>query len=128
MSILLILLLQQDFILAKRLLLRGANVDYVNSNGYTALHLCIENQQLQAIKFLLDNNANPHIMDLSGEDACDKASFLGLQKDYPELNACNLSLKVPPKLPDGKGISSSNLPYFKILKQRKKDQLYGYID
>jgi ankyrin repeat protein len=30
--------------MARRLLKRGAKVDYVNKNGLTALHLCIENK------------------------------------------------------------------------------------
>ena len=59
--------------MARKLLVRGANLDYVNSNGNTALHLCVENQLNSAVEFLLKKGANPHIMDLSGEDACDKA-------------------------------------------------------
>ena len=59
--------------MASKLIVRGAKIDYVNRNGNTALHLCIENHKLEAVKFLMLKGANPHIMDLTGEDACDKA-------------------------------------------------------
>lgn len=41
------LLLQGNMVMAQRLLKRGSNVNYVNSNGQTALHLCIENKHLE---------------------------------------------------------------------------------
>lgn len=59
--------------MANKLLVRGAHIDYINSNGNTALHLCIENKVLDAIAFLLKRGSNPHIADFAGEDACDKA-------------------------------------------------------
>ena len=39
--------------MASRLIVRGADINYVNRNGYTALHLCVENQNVAAVKFLL---------------------------------------------------------------------------
>ena len=63
--------------MASRLMVRGAKIDYVNKNGLTALHLCIENNLREAVEFLLFKGANPHIMDLKGEDACDKAKANG---------------------------------------------------
>jgi ankyrin repeat protein len=59
--------------MCSRLLVRGADINHVNRNGNTALHLCVENSLLDAINFLLKKGANPHIADLSNEDACDKA-------------------------------------------------------
>ena len=56
-------------------MVRGAQIDYVNRNGNTALHICIENNRKEAVKFLLSKGANPHIMDLDGQDACDKAKM-----------------------------------------------------
>lgn len=32
-----------NFLMASRLIVRGAQIDYVNKNGNTALHLCVEN-------------------------------------------------------------------------------------
>jgi ankyrin repeat protein len=73
------------------LIVRGANVDYVNRNGNTALHLLIENNtfsengsknmngsMIDAIAFLLKKGANPHLMDLNNEDACEKAKKNGV--------------------------------------------------
>jgi ankyrin repeat protein len=59
--------------MCSKLIVRGADVNYVNTNGNTALHLCIENSLVDAVTFLLKKGANPHIMDLGDEDACDKA-------------------------------------------------------
>ena len=66
--------------MASRLLVRGANINYVNSNGQTALQICIENKNHSAVKLLLQKGAHPHIMDLNGEDACDKAKKNGMVK------------------------------------------------
>ena len=69
------------------MIVRGADVNYVNRNGNTALHLCIENNvfksdtqgtMIDAIAFLLKKGADPHITDMAGEDACDKAKKNGV--------------------------------------------------
>lgn len=64
--------------MASRLLVRGAYIDYVNRNGNTALHLCVQNKLKDAVNFLLFKGANAHIMDLEGKDACDHAKANGL--------------------------------------------------
>jgi|TARA_B110000285_G_scaffold227264_1_gene288282 ankyrin repeat protein len=69
--------------MASRLIVRGANINYVNSNGQTALQICIDNKNVLAVKLLLQKGAHPHIMDLNGEDACDKAQKNGMIKDFP---------------------------------------------
>jgi len=73
LTILIQYLFNKDFKMCSKLIVRGADVNYVNRNGNTALHLCVENNLTDAVNFLLKKGANPHIMDLSGEDACDKA-------------------------------------------------------
>ena len=40
-------------------------------------------------------------MDLTGEDACDKAQRLGMSIDFPEFNDCNINKKIVPLLPSG---------------------------
>ena len=76
------ILMQQLFMghidMASRLVVRGANIDYVNSNGKTALHMCVENKLIKSVRFLLQKGARLHIMDLTGEDACEKAQKNGL--------------------------------------------------
>ena len=39
--------------MASRLVVRGANVNYVNRNGQTALHMCVMNMKKDAVKFLI---------------------------------------------------------------------------
>lgn len=84
-------LFSMNFKMASRLIVRGANIDYVNWNGNTALHLCIQMQLKESVRFLLFKNANKHIMDLTGEDACDKAQRYGLAIEFPEFNDCNVT-------------------------------------
>jgi ankyrin repeat protein len=66
--------------MASRLLVRGSNINYVNQNGKTALHMCVDNKNINAVNFLIKNRAHLHIMDLNGEDACEKAKKNGLNK------------------------------------------------
>jgi ankyrin repeat protein len=73
LTILMQYLFKKDFKMSSKLIVRGASVNYVNRNGNTALHLCVENGLVDAVLFLLKKGADPHIMDLAGEDACDKA-------------------------------------------------------
>lgn len=87
--------------MASRLMVRGAKIDYVNKKGNTALHLCVQNKLKEAVEFLLFRGANPHIMDLNGEDACDKAKANGMAREIPEFNDCNITKKVIPLLPCG---------------------------
>jgi len=44
--------------MASKIIARGANIDHVNSNGKTALHICIENKIEEAIEFLIEKGAN----------------------------------------------------------------------
>ena len=62
-----------NFRMSTRLILRGARVDYVNKDGKTALNICVENQMMEQIHYLLYKNANPHIMGLDEQDSCDLA-------------------------------------------------------
>ena len=41
-TILMYMLMQENFKMASRLILRGANIEYVNKSGKTVLHLCVE--------------------------------------------------------------------------------------
>ena len=99
--------------MASRLIVRGAQIDYVNRNGQTALHLCVANKLTDAVEFLLFKGANPHIMDLEGEDACDKAKANGLARGITEFLNCNIGKKVIPMLPNGKHADVKELPVFK---------------
>lgn len=106
LTILMIYLFKGDIKMASKLIVRGANVNYANRNGNTALHLLIENNVMsdgkaslyEQIHFLIKKGANPHIMDLNGEDACDKAKKSGFAVLLTQFNNCNPRLKREPKI------------------------------
>lgn len=52
----------------------------------------------EPIHFLLKKGANPHIMDLNSEDACDKAKRNGLAVFLPQFNNCSPKLKKRPEV------------------------------
>jgi ankyrin repeat protein len=89
--------------MATRLIKRGAKIDYVNSDGNTALKICLQNKLIEQAKFLLANGANPHIMDLYGKDGCDWAAENNLLdiEGLEELYHCSFKKKIIPILPDG---------------------------
>jgi len=61
----------------------------------------VENKNEESVKFLLSKNAERHLMDLNGEDACDKAKKNGLADTFPIFFNCNIHKKIIPRLPDG---------------------------
>ncbi len=81
--------------MCRKLIARGASVDYVNRNGHTAIGLMVEHNLHEPINFLFEMGADPHIMDLGGEDACDKAKKGGIALIIPQFNNCNATLKKP---------------------------------
>jgi len=110
MTILVHQLFSENFKMASKLMVRGARIDYVNRNGKTALHICVENKLVEAVKFLLSKGANPHIMDLEGNDVCDKAKNNGLALVIPTFNNCNIMKKVIPLLPHGEHADIRQIP------------------
>lgn len=63
-----------------QILMRNANVNYVNFEGKTPLHIAIENKMpRKIIKLLLKSGANPHYEDFDGKDVCDKVKNM---KEY----------------------------------------------
>jgi hypothetical protein len=54
---------------------------------------------IDAIAFLLKKGADPHIMDLNNEDACDKAKKNGVAIIIPQFCNCNIKVKKKPILP-----------------------------
>ena len=109
--------------MASRLIVRGANIDYVNSNGYSALYLCVENMNYQAVKFLLQKGADPHIMDQCGFDACDRAKNNGMISEFKQFQDCSISKKIFPLLPDGSYPKFQELIYYKRVKELKDKSL-----
>jgi len=52
-------------------------------------------------------------MDMSGEDACDKAKKNGLNKEFKQFKNCSVKKKIIPMLPNGTHPNYNELPYFK---------------
>ena len=95
------MLLQGNYKMISRILHRGASIDYVNKNGKSALHVCVEMKLEEQVSYLLWKGACQHILDLEELDCCDKAKANGLARDIPEFNNCSMSKKVIPQLPPG---------------------------
>ena len=121
MTILVHQLFSENYKMASKLMVRGAQIDYVNRNGNTALHICIENNRKEAVKFLLSKGANPHIMDLDGQDACDKAKMNNMAVEIPRFNNCNIKKKIIPLLPHGEYADISQIPAFQKQQALKKE-------
>mgnify|MGYP001148776508 CR=1 FL=1 len=70
-------LIKEDKQRCMQLLMRNANINYVNKLGKTPLHIAIEHQLNKGIiKFLLQAGASPYIKDNEGKDSCDKVREL----------------------------------------------------
>ena len=100
-NVFLIYMIRQDLERMSSILTRGANINYVSQvSNLTPLHYAIEHRMRPSmIKFLLKNNANPHIVDEFGQDCCDKASKVGAYNKFSLLcqNSCkeNPHLRIP---------------------------------
>jgi ankyrin repeat protein len=70
-----IYLMKKDIGRMKQLLMRGADVNYVNKiTGLTPLHQAIEAKlNSKIVNFLIKAGGNPHMEDYNGKDCCDKA-------------------------------------------------------
>lgn len=55
------------------LMLRGADVNRKDRWGNTPLHLAVINQNHEAIHSLMKNGSDPHLTNLYGKSALDKA-------------------------------------------------------
>ncbi|CDW84797.1 ankyrin [Stylonychia lemnae] len=77
-----------NFDLAKKLISRGAKLDFCNKEGKTVIVQATQQMRMEAIQFLIQQGANPHIMDFQGNDACDYARINSIGS-IPELNNCD---------------------------------------
>ena len=67
--------------------MRGANINFVFPfNGYTPLHWAIqEGVSSKIVKFLIKNDAYPHVVDNNGQDCCEKSLLNERYHDVSEL-------------------------------------------
>ena len=91
---------------ARKFVSRGADINHASPTsqyGQTLLIQAIKSQKHYAIEFLLDQGADPHIMDLAGLDACDHARKWGIASDYPPLQRCHPDFRKQPTFTKDRG-------------------------
>lgn len=68
-------LMKGNFDIANNFLSKGGldTLEYCNKDGKTPLTLTIIMEKTDAVNYLINKGANPHIEDLSGRDSCDYA-------------------------------------------------------
>jgi len=88
-------LLEENLMMARKLINRGANINYVNGNGQTALHICVMHNTMKSIEWLLkQKKIDRHISDLEGNDPCDLAKRdPSLLDHFHEFSNCNPRMK-----------------------------------
>ena len=113
---------------ARKLIARGADINYTSETSLAGQSLLIQAicaQKHYAIEFLLDHDADPHIMDLAGRDACDHAKRMGLASSYPQLQFCDREKRKQPLVNkvqqqnSAKKSSKYDYAYRKLTKQIK---------
>lgn len=91
-------LLKKKIGMVKKILIRGADINFRNIFGKTALHYAIEESLDESIiRFLIGRGANPHLEDIMGWDCCSKG-----KTKYPtikEFKNCSTELRVPCEKP-----------------------------
>ena len=92
-----IYLLRGDIKRMKQLLMRGADVNFVNEKtGFTPLHKAIEDKlDLKIIKFLISQGAKPHAEDNKGVDCCEKIKAEEKYKSIHHVFNCNCKIDSP---------------------------------
>ena len=66
---------KMDIVRMHKLLMRGADINYINrKNGYTHLRNAIEKElPSKIVRWLIRSGANPHILGYDGQDCCQVA-------------------------------------------------------
>lgn len=93
-----IYMLKKDVLRMHQLLMRGADINYLNKKtGMTHLRLAIEKEMpAKIVKWLLKSGANPHIVDYEGTDCCDVAGKKDIYKNIAALHTGEC--EIDPKL------------------------------
>lgn len=88
-------LLEKDLKTARKLVNRGADLNYQNGLGQTALHICVLADNCNAIEWLLNQKKiNRHLVDKEGNDPCDLAKLRPeIMSIFPEFLNCNAQVK-----------------------------------
>ena len=81
--------------MARKLVARGADVNWMDKNGNTPLLTLVQLKKPDAVRFLLEKKASQHICDEEGKDACDyaKANGLASEPGFEQFMCCSIHLK-----------------------------------
>ena len=86
---------KEDIKMARKLVARGADVNWIDKNGNTPLLTFVQTKKIEAVRFLLEKKASQHICDEEGRDACDHAKANGLANEpgFEQFTSCSIHLK-----------------------------------
>ena len=86
---------KEDIKMARKLVARGADVNWIDKNGNTPLLTFVQLKKPEQVRFLLEKKASQHICDEEGKDACDHAKANGLagEPGFEQFMCCSIHLK-----------------------------------
>jgi len=86
---------KEDSKMARKLVARGADVNWIDKNGNTPLLTFVQLEKPEQVRFLLEKKASQHICDEEGKDACDyaKANGLASEPGFEQFMSCSIHLK-----------------------------------
>lgn len=87
---------KEDMKMARKLVARGADVNWIDKNGNTPLLTFVQlKNSHEQVRFLLEKKASQHIRDEEGKDACDHAKANGLASEagFEQFLSCSKVLK-----------------------------------
>ena len=86
---------KDDIKMARKLVARGADVNWIDKNGNTPLLTFVQLKKPDQVRFLLEKKANQHICDEENKDACDYAKANGLagEQGFEQFMSCSIHLK-----------------------------------
>ena len=86
---------KEDIKMARKLVARGADVNWKDKNGNTPLLTFVQLKKPDQVRFLLEKKASQHVTDEEGKDACDYAKANGLagERDFGIFTDCSIHLK-----------------------------------
>ena len=73
---------KNDVELAKVVIDKGANINYKDRNGNTALHYCVYYKNYELMKYLVDNGANVNAQDNNGNTPL----ILAIMRDFEKFS------------------------------------------
>jgi ankyrin repeat protein len=109
---------------ARRLIVRGANVNFRNRQGETPLSFAAAWNQLEALKLLLSHGADPNVADRSGGTAL----MLAAQHGSAKIVRALLGSKADPRLTDSAGRNALDHADWRVPGDHERDEIRRLIE